>query len=108
MTDWWWLSFGAPSPAMPGFLGVAIVESRPTLHDVDHVNRIRAEHGAPMANPGDWAIDLAAAIQRSWDLAINPGGALWSQKIPDKQLPTPKWRDRLLTSDEVNELVRQL
>ncbi|MGH7295828.1 MAG: hypothetical protein ACRELB_12875, partial [Polyangiaceae bacterium] len=79
-TTWWWLSFCDLTSNT--FVGVCIVEGAP-------------EGGC-----------MCAAVQRAWCLGCNPGGEVLGRPLSADRmrLLDPRWRNRLLSSADVDEL----
>lgn len=73
----WWLSFcDVDKPAGEQFLGVAIVRA-----------------GGPVS-----------AMQRAWDLGINPGGEVMNYQLPDDAAARVRpYMDRLLSREEITK-----
>ncbi len=49
---------------------------------------------------------IMTAIQRTWDMAINPGGQVAAQPIPDEATLPPGITDRLLSEEELNDVFK--
>jgi len=101
----WWLSFAdSDRPAGQQFLGVVIVD----VNDEDAANispmvlMKRMMHGLPPADSSDdW---FAAAVLKTHQLTINPGGECQGHRVddiapPDELAKCP--RDRLLQKPEL-------
>lgn len=43
----------------------------------------------------------ASAIERAYELGINPGGSVMKAEIPESELPDTRYRNRLLTKEEL-------
>jgi hypothetical protein len=71
--SWWWLSFADSTlPKGSQFLGVAIVE----------------------------ASGMTSAVLEAHRRGINHGGAVKCIQIPPEHVPSPEYRNRLLTREE--------
>lgn len=74
MLKWFWLSFVDPTkPQGLRSLGIAVVEG----------------------------YDFLGAIQRAWDLGINPGGEVAGYEVTEGDgLPAAEYRNRLVSPEE--------
>jgi hypothetical protein len=74
---WWWLSFcDVNRPEGDQFLGVAIVD----------------------------AFNEIMAVSRAWDLGCNPGGEVMLVAIPPLFVPLERYRHKLLSKQEIDEM----
>jgi hypothetical protein len=75
---WWWLAFADPGDER--FLGVCVVKRH----------------------------SLVAAIQRAYQLGINPGGQVEGRALPEGEEPPEALRDKLVADrEELDRIVRQ-
>lgn len=71
---WWWLSFADPHlPEGEQFLGAALIRER----------------------------NVVMAIERSWQLGVNPGGEVAFELIPEDAIPEGQPREILMSRETI-------
>ena len=58
----------------------------------------------------DGVVDMVSATKLAWALGINPGGEVNGVEIPPERdaIVAKRWRERLLTREECDEMDREL
>ena len=91
-----WLSFADEDY---GFLGVAIVDL-----SVAEMRRTKIKGEGALTRSRNPNADAIAAIQKTHDLGINPGGHVACTEIPQANYIADEFKDRLLDRDEAERL----
>ena len=92
-----WLSFADEDE---GFLGVAIVD----LTGAEIIQRTKIKGEGALTRSRNPNADAIAAIQKTHDLGINPGGHVACTEIPQANYIADEFKDRLLDRDEAERL----